>query len=69
MRTYKIEVIRYEGKSKVSEIETVLADHFENDGNNNAVFYDENYEFIVEYHCYNYIRIWDADKEKYLAGS
>jgi hypothetical protein len=71
MKTYKVEVIRYEGKNKVTDTEMVRADHYEKDGNNNAVFYDENFEFIIEYHCYNHIRIWDVAKEHLLlnAGS
>lgn len=61
MQTYTITIIHVDGKNKIEKEETITADHFTTDVNNNLVFwqfYHENAEsFMDMIHSYNWTRI------------
>lgn len=57
MKTFIVEVIKYDKNKKEVELEEVVAASYSHDEHNNLIFYDQWQEFVVEYHAYNWISV------------
>lgn len=57
MKKFIVRIILPDGKNKTVVDEVVEADHYNKDENNNLAFYDDNFQFVIEYHNYNWISV------------